>query len=701
MNFETRQLVLVNRLTTGKLAIFVWGSGGSGSGFTEVYPRSAGTNYQIGDTILVGGGIQLRPTEIQITRMQAGAVSVSFGGTGYKIGDLLIENSGETIGTGISLKVIAAGVNGNITAVDIISAGDYVALPLITSYVTTGTGSGVTIQPNWQIKACQVVDPGQYEIPPDVLVQQSTSGVGTGATFIGLRSRIIAERHFIADGIQHAWSLPVNPLIDQVQVTVDGVVTHSIVISNYIITLSTIPPAGSFVSIIVFDSNQFTQVTDTTFVAQDAINFYTLDQIPGSTLPVYHSLFVMRNGLRVTPPPMVTYFTDGIQTQFVARNSHITGVYLSGVTVSGYTVSGTNIIFTVAPLAGQVLTIVSIDSGGTFNYQITGFGLLELQSVTAGDQYLVKSWREDSQLGMITEHWAGTGSNSYTLACEPWSEDTVLVWLNGQLLSPLIDYRLAGIALTLTGQQTVSDHVIVTYNRLPPTAPAISWRQSLNNQDLIKSQVLSIDNQTFTLSNVRVNSSTIEIADISRLTAPPVGRSSQCWIGNELVEFWDMRLEPTVDWPNRGIISNIKRNRQGTSGTPVVDYDSVFYSGNATDTVFALGQAITDHVPAVYVDDQLKTPTVDFVFETVVGVESVVFNTAPDWGQHNIKIITQIRDNSVSGISHPVGEAVIDAGINQQILPNYEWEPTPNGLQRSNSAQATFLRKNRSHYEYD
>ena len=701
VNFETSQLVLTHKLNTGKLAIIAFGNGGSGAGFTEIYAQTSGTNYQIGDTITIGGGIQIRPTEIQITRMQAGSVSVAFGGTGYKIGDLLIENSGETITTGISLKVTAAGVHGNVTQVEIISPGDYIQLPVITSYVTTGTGSGVVIHPDWQIKECQVLDTGLYIEPPNQLIQLSTSGTGSGATFIGLRSRIISEKHIVADGVTHAWQLTTNPTANQLQVTVDGIEIYSFVVSNNVVTLSTVPTAGSFVSIVVFDSDQFSQITDTAFVATNSIEFYSLEQQPGSNLPVYHSLLVMKNGLRVTPPPMETYFTDGIQTVFTARNSTITGVYISGKLVSNYNQVGKNIEFTIAPSSGHVLTIVSIDLGSTYNYQITSFGLLELQHVNSGDQYLVKTWKEDSQIGFITQHWTGTGTNSYELACQPWDETALMVWLNGVLLSPITDYRLIGKQLLLNGQQNINDTVIVTYNRLPPAAPAIGWRQATNNYEKIVSQVLSATNKTATLSNVFVSSSTVEIADITVLTLPVLGKPGQCWIGNELVEFWDVRPEPSTDYTNRGFLLNIKRNRNGTTGAPTVDYDCQFYSGNTTDTLFALGQTITDQIPAIFVDDLLKQPGIDFNFVTVSGVEYVEFVNAPDWGQHNIKIVTQIADNSVSGLSHPAGEMVVDAGVNQLILPNYEWEPTPFGLQRSNSSQAVFLRNNRSNYESD
>jgi hypothetical protein len=567
-----------------------------------------------------------------------------------------------------------------------------------------GQGSGVQITPKWVIKNVSMINGGQYTVvPQEPIGQQSTSGVGSGATFIGTEYAVLSRLDVVIDGTTVSYTVPnVSTFTTATSlVTVNGVVTTAFTVASNILTFTTAPAANSFVSIVVFNSNYLSTVTDTIFTANSAISTYTLNQAPGPIQPPYHSLWVMKNGLRMAPPPMYSYLGDGTTTTFNAGDSigaNIT-VYIDGllITATNYAVDGTNVVFNTAPFVGALITIVDINLSGTYNYLINGSNQLQLQSPNTGDIIHVKTWNEDATYGYVTQSWVGANSNTYQLVIAPHDISSVLVWLNGVLLTDLnIDYRIAVAnnvyTVELNGRQTSSDQIIVTYNRYPSAAPSIAWRQILDTQDNLTSQALSAKSQTNTLSNVMINSSTVELKDITVLSPPQGNNPGACWIENELVWFWGIQSAPTLTYPNRGFITNVQRNRLGSSGSPRYYYNTQYVNGDGVTTNFVdispsnpLGKTV------VYVNGVLIN---NYSYQIISGTQYIVFDTAPNIGVKNIKFSAFVRDDSVTGLSHATGSNVRDAGQNQIIPNGYHWEQSGTLFQYSQSAQAKFLLSN-------
>ena len=155
-----------------------------------------GSLYSVGDTIpLVGGGVGSGGMVV-VKELTAGKIisaTISFGGTGYEIGDkLTIDNTGKLDINGRSASIIVSGVDGTgaITKLEIENSGrGYIGLPTVTgggsgygciiTIPTTGTGIG-------GIKTLQVKRNGfQYTATPTLDFSGKGSGDATGTVIVG------------------------------------------------------------------------------------------------------------------------------------------------------------------------------------------------------------------------------------------------------------------------------------------------------------------------------------------------------------------------------------------------------------------------------------------------------------------------------------------------------------------------------------
>ena len=97
-----------------------------------------------------------------------GTIAVSAGGTGYVVGDALTLVGG-AFNTAATIQVTTVGGSNAITAVSILSQGDYTAAPSSPVSVSGGFGSGATFTIAWSVVSVSVTTPGTgYLVAPSI-----------------------------------------------------------------------------------------------------------------------------------------------------------------------------------------------------------------------------------------------------------------------------------------------------------------------------------------------------------------------------------------------------------------------------------------------------------------------------------------------------------------------------------------------------
>lgn len=162
---------------------------------------AGGTGYVIGDDISPVGGVEVTETAVfNVDSEGAVSAAVAAGGTGYSVSDQLTL-SGGTFGTAAVFNVDAVS-GGVVTAVSLVTAGDYTVTPGDPVATTGGGGTGATLNMTFgAVAIVSVVTSGSYaEIPANPAA--TTGGTGTGATLTTTWQNVTGtkERDLILDG---------------------------------------------------------------------------------------------------------------------------------------------------------------------------------------------------------------------------------------------------------------------------------------------------------------------------------------------------------------------------------------------------------------------------------------------------------------------------------------------------------------------
>lgn len=152
--------------------------------------QNISTGYAIGDTITLDGGVYTEQASCTVTELQLATYNINTGGSAYAVGDFVTFQGGtgtNPVGyvTAVSFgEVIGFSFDPN--AHPGTTRGSMTAVPAtFTQASTTGGGTGVTINTlTFGVAAASVLVPGQYtEVPANPVLQDTTSGSGTGAEF--------------------------------------------------------------------------------------------------------------------------------------------------------------------------------------------------------------------------------------------------------------------------------------------------------------------------------------------------------------------------------------------------------------------------------------------------------------------------------------------------------------------------------------
>ncbi len=149
--------------------------------------NAAGASYNVSDTILTAGGTASVHATLTVTHIKVvTAPGIGNDGSGYVTGDTF----SVTTGTGTQAIFSVTAVAGDVTAIAIVSAGDYTVRPTLGATVATstltGVGTGLTVNliaADFGVLTTSISTPGSYTVNNAAFTQTSSSGAGTGATF--------------------------------------------------------------------------------------------------------------------------------------------------------------------------------------------------------------------------------------------------------------------------------------------------------------------------------------------------------------------------------------------------------------------------------------------------------------------------------------------------------------------------------------
>ena len=466
-------------------------------------------------------------------------------------------------------------------------------------------------------------------------------------------------------------------------------------------------------------------------------------------MPYFLTTLVRKNGNLMLPPVIQTWFGNGYNRNFNISVDITTGtilstdVYIDSMLMTlgaDYIISNNILQFTFSPLLNNEIVIVCVKSDT--QYTLSSVGSLTYISFASGsidvtDNILVTTFSEDSDYTFVTEEfikygqgwdvapwnqigWGTVNNNEYILATTPYDILTISVWVNGVYLTPMYDYVVENKSVltgwdidywdTISWASThddvtvvrIADHIeplenspiTISYMVGLPECPPVAWRTLTSDVETLST---AIDNnrKTTALTNVYVTSTTIEIADISKISSPLYSSPQHVYINEELIGYYEIQQAPTLQYPNRGFITNLIRNSNGTSGCPIDRYAVLFYNGDSTETYFAtesVGEAISE---TVWVDGKIQRVDVDYVHElnppSQLPGRYVKFVAAPDSGYKNVKIVSLNANSFENNVSHVINSTVIDAGDLVRLPNGYTWEPNDKGIQYGKTTQSKFL----------
>lgn len=746
INYSEKKLVFVIPPISGILSITTISVGGASREIESITPFQYGSGYIPGDTIVLSGPTVLTPPSIIIDTVCATGTSIISGGSGYNIGDKLIlidiSSDDDPVVLEVSSVVMS---NGRIMSVEIFNIGSISNIPSSINWITTRTNinnnANANISLNWGALSASVINAGMFaRLPTQPVSQISTSGIGTDAQWL-LRFTGDYQTFEFVQTDQTTYNLPNigNIIASQLQVNVDGTIISNvnvIISSDTVISLPSNPLYGSLIEISNFDNSLYSTVVDTELNISNAeILTYNLTQLPGDTEPNYLSTFVRQNGRLLSPPNMQQFVGDGFTYEFdititLNGNSYVyVDQILDGISSN---ISNQSITFTSPPLSYSDIQIVNIDS--STNYLINGNTITFNSNVlTNGDDIHITTFREDVDYEFHTEEYGGirpgdwgiswdtTGwdiddTSVYILTKNPY-EGSILVWVNGILMSPGIDYIIVSVdindgwsthgwnttpwdedfhstvAVKLGTQPTfTTDIIVITYMTGLPYRSATNWRTVIAGDNSL-STVLDPNRLTTLISNVYINDNRIQIDDYTILTPPLLNSPGAIWINSELIYFTQIEFAPTASNANRAWLSGLQRSRFNTSNEPQAIYTSLFYNGDGISILFAAEAVDSVINTSVWIDNNVLTLNVDYMFvDNPISHPAghyVQFTKAPMVGYKNIKIISLKTDSLNVYVSHNIGDDVYDAGGLVQF--NYNWESSPLGLQYNRSSQSDFL----------
>ena len=753
INYENGRMVFLSTPPVGLLQVTVIGVGGSSRIPLTATVVESDIGVNPGDIIVLQPEVALSPTNVILNTVKAVECIIIAGSYGYSVGDILkVSKSNGVMHLNLetTLTVTSVGINGTITGVEISTPGSWSTLPSTIEWISNHSQKPI-ININWGSDTGTIQSTGLYSRIPDLpIITDTITGSGWGLSWDTI------EWQFNTSG---RWDIEFGGTSAQYVFEGDGTTTDFFVdnaggylvnvagkLSSYSlitypqngIRLPIAPSYGSTIVVTLFDSSSFSSIIETDINVVDHNNLiYQLNSSPTSSQPIYDTTRVLKNGNLVQPARLYQTHGDGFSRRFSClintSNAIITSLYIDDVFINPTYYSITGGVLTISstwpvPRLGADITVVIIATDTV--YTLNGSQIVfQAGSLTNGDKIRVTTYSEDIDYEFHTEEFVTTNLNTFNLAKTVDDYNTISVWYDGvvQMFGrdyiiknvdeqsgwstygwdlSLFDTTLPATTAILMNQVTPGHQLTVNYMSGRAHRPAIEWK-TVTTTDSVLSAVVDKAHQTTILGNVYIDSTQIEIADFTCISPSVVGSPGAVFINDELITFGSILQSPTVTHPARAFLTNINRNRLGTSGNPRSIYDALYYDGNGSETLFAT--ASFDRPPTVVivdgrmldndVNDTLHSQTNIKEWEYVINPDGkpsgqyikILTNLPPRVGYRNVCIISLTQDDVNGVLCHIAGSQVIDAGQNTRIPGDYRWEPSSTGLQYSNTPQGIFM----------
>jgi len=360
-----------------------------------------------------------------------------------------------------------------------------------------------------------------------------------------------------------------------------------------------------------------TEITaDSTIITADNVSTnYDLGASVLVTGKNKENAIVELNGKRLRSPEAVRYTADGVETDFrlptvgdidhtLVTNSEIV-VFVGNerqTLTTDYTVISVTVgldtfkevSFITAPSSGEIVDVYTTHSA---EYTIDTSGILQIKSsvtVTGEDEIDVTTWNDTSQLDIITSIFVGpttvstpiielfdsggfdsvsfdfVGSSSsdinlFDLGRDVTTTQRVYVTLNGDYLTPDVDYSVEGQNILLAGELIgPTDEVIVTSitSNLVPDALSFRYFKDMNGNSAMYRISTCCLNRVELTRDLLETDDTIYVNDVSNIAIPnlTLGNFGIVMIEGERITFRE------IDTVNK-TLSGLRR---GTAGTGYV-----------------------------------------------------------------------------------------------------------------------------------
>lgn len=488
INFETGHIVFMRPPAAGKnLTTMAIGEGGSGNNVRSAVPVNPGTNYTVGNTIVLSGGVGT-PASVAVKSVTAVSVVLLNSGNRYRVGDVIILNN-DTLTeyvTKVILEVARVEDDGEIAEFIVKSSGIYTVIPTSISWSTTSNGIGANFGITWGIHSVDVIDPGFYTTKPTQPVEQQSvvpSG-GQDATFNVKYTSIVDQELFTADGINSIFKLKKTlPEYYSLMVTTNGTAVNSsdVTVVDNEVTLLIVPDYGALVVITVFDTPNYSIVFDSEITAArdevgDLIFEYNLNRTAFDTQPNYATSVVSVNGKIIPPPPITTRISNGYTRQiyldYTPTDAALINVYVNGISqtyITDWQFVDNSIVLTYDPAVAAVISVVTLDPEYGYYYKLendqiifsnlsqVGFDTLVFDDalgfdygataefsniIEEGYRISVTNFSQDVAYRFVTEQFVGNSQGVYELSGIPSAESTISVNIDGVEQRMLWDYAV-------------------------------------------------------------------------------------------------------------------------------------------------------------------------------------------------------------------------------------------------------------------
>jgi hypothetical protein len=723
ISYESMSVVFHTTPPMGRVNIVSVGFGGASKSLGSWSIADPGRDYNLYDTVTLSGGIVTSGNPVvQITAVKAVDVIIADGGSGYRVGDVLIYKYGLGSQT-LSLTVSSVGSDGTrggiITGVIIDLPGYYTNLtPGLNEWFTSGSGVDAVLTPSWGAANLFLVNRGVYFHEPNQVSQFSVvPPSGLPATGNGLelwfgRGHIREQIRFEGDGQRDSVKLSQPAADAQILVTWNGEIYTNFGFDSgdiRFLVFGNIPQQGDVIYVTVYNSAVFSLNR----VQNLTISLPTLDYVlitpPGTRVPSSGNVLVYKNGERLNPPHLNKVTGDGTAVTFaigmIPSSPSVVTVWVNNSIVPGFdylvnSPSPGTLTFLTAPLVSSEVVIQVADAAiPNFDYLVSddtiSFGNW---AVNDGDLITAISFTEDSQTSWENNSWPGTATGVYNLTANPASHGSVQVWVDGILATLNWDYQLIKIgSITQIQFGTSAGHGPVnTISAFYPTRlsarPPVAMRMFANIFEDTAWFRLSDQASTRLTVDLLTTDSEVVVDDGRALSDASLTMPGVAWIGSERVEYTSKILDSTLNLPWRTKLAGLNRGSMGTPGGSTVSYVSQSLSGDGQADLFqtTLGN------PTVFVNNRLLVQDTDYQLLLNPPSSSpglyVKFapSKIPPVGSHNILFVQSVL-TLAQGISAPAGTLVRDASLNQLIPGSYRWPYGNVGIQYGSEPQTQFL----------